>query len=183
MRQLLSAQGRVTRQQITALRDGIDALANAHSDHAFLTFADTVVVKTNWSMSGDSYYEGTTYNPERFLRVLESVRSVVRAALSLDSYAVVTQGANLAAEESLMSLSQGRNHVFFGSLGTPFAQLAEMDLSIRAALRKQTHGPKQFYLAHWLVLSLHWKSYDTRDGLSKRFISFDSKLSTPDECA
>jgi hypothetical protein len=76
MRELLRVQGHVTRSQIIAMCEGIDALAKAHPDHAFLTFADTVVVKTNWSMTGDSYYEGT-YSPERFLGVLQDSRRVL----------------------------------------------------------------------------------------------------------
>ena len=134
MRRLLETQGRVERDQATALRDGIDRLARRHSDHAFMTFADNVHVKTNWTMMGDAQYEGT-YRPERFMELLQEIRQVFRAALRLDSYAVVTQGANLVATDGLVSVSPERNHVFFGSLGTPFAQL--FDMTTQSGMRSE----------------------------------------------
>ena len=182
MRKLLAAQGHITREQVVATREGIDQLARRHPNHAFLSFADTVLVKTNWSMMGDAQYEAT-YRPERFLELIEDVRRVFRSALHLDSYAVVTQGANAAAEDGLVSISPERNHVSFGSLGTPFAQLFEMDTAIRKAVRAGLHRRKTLYLANWFFLTLHYKDPFTKNTLAKGLVPFESKFSTPDECS
>jgi hypothetical protein len=137
MKALLDRQGRVEREQALALRDGIDALAARNPDHAFLSFADNVLIKTNWSAQQERY--DTTYRPEEFLRLVSKVREVFRSALQLDAYGVVTQGSNQLVDDALLRVSGEHNHVFLGSLGTPFADLFDIDAAVRAAIRAKTH--------------------------------------------
>ena len=181
MRRLLDEQGYVSENQAGSLVTAIDQIADKHSDHAFFTFADSVLIKTNWSFHEPDYER--TYRPELFLTIANEVRSVFRESLGLDSYAVVTQGSNLLADNSLVRLSEQRNHIFLGSLGTPFAQLFDMDTAIRKAIRSQAHAPHQLYLAHWFFITLRFAGLNTKEDLSKRLVTFDSKLSTSDECA
>jgi hypothetical protein len=170
MRDLLDRQGRIEPEQIARLRDGIDALASEHRDHAFISLADNVIVKTNWSAHGSAY--ANTYRPEHFLEIVNSVRAVFESALQLGSYAVVTQGANGLVDDAVLRVSREQNHVFFGSLGTPFADLFYIDSAVRAALREKRHPPTDLYLSESFLLTLRFAHWEPRDELRRRLVPY-----------
>ena len=174
MKKLLDKHGRVDERQLTAIREGIDALAARNPDHAFLTFADNVLVKTLWRAAEPEY--DATYKPEQFLGITEEIDAIFAGALGLHTYVVATQGANYSEETSLLQISPGRNHVFFGSLATPFVEIFEIDKAIRAALQRGTHGPKELYLSESLFLTLQYTHYQDKDELKERLFPFTSKI-------
>lgn len=178
MRALLSRQGKVEQDQLQSLKREMDSLAAKHREFAFVTFADNVLVKTNWSARPDVY--DASYNPEKFLHVLADVRKALRSVLGLDSYAVVTQGGDSFASESPLYVSPEQNHVFFGSLGTPFVELFDIDKAARLAIRSKSHAPCNLYLAHSFLLTLKFKDFEIRDVLEKQLAPFESAISVPD---
>jgi hypothetical protein len=161
MKALLNKQGHIEPAQIESLRTGVDAIAEQHVDHAFFSFADTVLVKTLWSATAEEY--GRTYRPEEFLGVVAQVRRVFGAALGLQAYGIVTQGSNQLVEENLLHISERRNHIFLGSLGTPFAQLFQIDEAVRSALRRNAHQGASLYLTESLFLTLRFRHHQERD--------------------
>ncbi len=174
MKKLLDQHGRVDELRLTAIREGIDALAARNPDHAFLTFADNVLVKTLWRAAEPQY--AATYKPEQFLGITEEIDAIFASALGLHTYVVATQGANYSEETSLLRISPGQNHVFFGSLATPFVEIFEIDNAIRAALQRGNHGPKELYLSESLFLTLQYKHYQDKDDLRRNLFPFKSKI-------
>jgi hypothetical protein len=176
MRSLLDRQGRITAGQLARLREGLDVVAGDRLDHAFLSFADSVLVKSNWT-AGE--YE-STYRPEDFIEVTERVCIAIEDALDLKSYAVVTQGANAADDASLLHVSEPQNHIFFGSLAAPFAELFDIDRTVRASIRAGRHPPRQLYVSATVFWSLRFGPLDAKDRLSESLVPFASELTTPD---
>jgi hypothetical protein len=121
-----------------------------------------------------------TYRPEDFLGVVKRVFDVLQAALGLKSYAVITQGYNYHVEPSLMHVADTGNHVFVGSLGSPFAELSDIDRSVRNALKEGAHGAKELYLAHSFLVTLNIDSYDERERIIASSIPYESKITVPD---
>lgn len=181
MRALLDRQGRVTAEQVAHLRDGIDELARDHPDHAFLSFADNLLVKSNWVANGQGYE--TTYRPEAFIELTGRVCAVIKDALGLESYVVATQGANAADDGSLLHVSNSQNHVFFGSLATPFAELFDIDRAVRSSIRDGRHSPRELYLSASFFWSLR-RSLDGEEAHpTEKFVPFKSELTAPDLCS
>lgn len=178
MKGLLSAQGIVDASQLARLRDGIDTIARQHPDHAFLTFADNVLVKTNWTASRSDYT--TTYEPERFVGLVGEVAAVFAVALGLKAYAVVTQGANQVDDPTLLHVSNEKNHILFASLATPFAELFEIDRSARSAVHDGRHPPKELYLSKSLFLTLRFRQTSSRDRLRSELAPFVSRVTAED---
>jgi hypothetical protein len=167
----------ITSAGVVSLKTIIDGIAMEHPEAAFFTFADTVLIKTNWSAKAGEY--DSSYYPEQFLAIVEKVRAAFQTALRLPAYAVVTQGANFFQQPKTFEMSSNGNHIFIGSLGTPFANLQEIEAAVRRAIREGAHPPKELYLAEWFVLTLHFKHYtDVEDLRVKTAAEFATKVGT-----
>ena len=180
VRKLMDSAEGLSAARIVALKARVDEIAAQHADHAFFSFADSVIIKTNWSARAGEYT--SSYQPERFLDVVQEVRGAIKAALGLASYAVVTQGANHLQQPTPMELSPKGSHVFLGSLGMPFANLMEIDAAAREAIHEKSDSPKyhpatEFYLSESFAASLRLK-YEQRDRLWIQMTGFTSKLGT-----
>lgn len=176
VRRALESQDGLSPARIAALKSRLDGIAAAHPDHVFFTFADSVIIKTNWSARPGEY--STTYRPESFLDVVEEVRRAFADSLSMDSYAVVTQGANYFQQPNAVEISSTGNHIFLGSLGVPFANLLEIDEAARKAIRENAHPATNLYLSESFAASLRFKAYDQQDKLWIRMAGFTSKVGT-----
>jgi hypothetical protein len=108
------------------------------------------------------------------------VCSVIKDALGLDSYAVVTQGANAADEGSLLHVSDSQNHIFLGSLATPFAELFEIDGAVRSSMHARRHGPRELYLSASVFWSLRRSLGGEEKHPTEAFAKYDSALTPPD---
>ena len=84
--------GSITRDKVIGLRDGLDEVATRNPLISFISFADSLLLKTNWTAgmvnSGVTY----TYAPEHLLVLFQELQKLYRATLGLDIYAVLAQG-------------------------------------------------------------------------------------------
>lgn len=141
----------LTTAKLIELQAGVDQLAAQHPDMAFVSFADSLLVKANWqplAARGDD----ADYQPERLLRLLVDVQQLYRRVLGLDTYAVITQGSNEYGD--LMHLSAGGNHFSLNSLGLPFAQITSIDDAARSAGRTGLHAYAEVYMDEHFFHSL-----------------------------
>ena len=151
--------GELTPNNLITLRNKIDALALKYPDFAFVSFADSLLIKCNWK-TGD-YQTGRTnsYDPERLLRVILEVKVAYDLALGLSIYGVLTQGNNEHYPDELMHLGGMGNHFSINSLGLPFSKLQSIDRAARDAIRNVRHPESELYIdADFLhSLRLHYK--------------------------
>jgi hypothetical protein len=133
----------LTPARLLELQAGVDDLAGANPDMAFVSFADSLLVKANWqplAAKGDS----ADYQPERLLQVLIDVQELYRRVVGLHTYAVIAQGGNEYG--ALMHRSESGNHLSLNSLGLPFAQIRSIDDTVRNALRSGQHAAAEVYM-------------------------------------
>lgn len=155
--------GRLSRDKLIDLRDAIDALAANHTDISFISFADSLLLKTNWVVgmveSGVTY----TYRPENLIFLFKDIRSIYREILGLDIYGVYAQGSNEYYDDALTHTSPSGNHISLNSLGLPFAQIMLIEHAARDAIRKGMHGRSELYLDKDFFLSLQLEDHSFRD--------------------
>lgn len=133
------------RTKMPELRAAIDRVAAEHPQVAFLSFADSLVLKSNWT-TGFFKTKWVKYEPEAILKAFGAVRGAYKAVTGLDVYGVFTQGANEFSEEALMHVSASGNHVCMNSFGGPFADLKAIEEAARRAIRERAHAPTELYL-------------------------------------
>ncbi len=133
------------REKLPELREAIDRIAASHPQVAFLSFADSVVLKSNWT-TGFFKTNWMKYDPETILRAFVAVRTAYKAVTGLDVYGVFTQGANEFSDEKLMHVATSGNHVCMNSFGGPFADLKAIEETARRAIREKAHEPSELYL-------------------------------------
>lgn len=149
--------GALSREKLILLREAIDRLAERHSEIFFVSFADNLLIKSNWTVGHFRSDVCYTYNPEAFVHIIKEIQAVYREVLGLDVYAILTQGTNEYYEDSLVHISGGKNHVSLNSLGTPFAQLMAIDTSVRTAIRGKEHARCELYLDEHFYNSLRFR--------------------------
>lgn len=138
--------GDLTREKLLQLRERIDGLAAQYPDVSFISFADSLLLKSNWQVGQYNSKIKYTYEPEIFVRLVSEIQSVYCEVLGLNIYAILTQGSNVFYEDSLLHISSTQNHVSLNSLGLPFAQLMSIDDAVRNAIRNDLHRPAQLYM-------------------------------------
>jgi len=152
------ASGALTRPKLIELRDRIDAIAASNPGVAFMSFADSLLLKSNYSIGQYDSHIKYTYEPEKILHLLPSIRSAYQSVLGLDIYAVVTQGSNEYYDDALLHISGTQNHISFNSLGLPFAQTQAIEHAARAAIKSGIHAPAGAYLDDSFYHSLRFRS-------------------------
>jgi hypothetical protein len=167
--------GTLIPERLLQLRDRIDRIAADHPGVAFVSFADSLLLKSDWTI-GD-YERGVlyTYAPERLLRILPLIREAFRAELGLEIYAAITQGANEYDEASPLHIAPSKNHVSLNTLGLPFAQLLAIDRAAGKAMRTGDHAPSDLYMDSTVFLSLRFRSSFNREAFQK--YPYESQLS------
>lgn len=150
-------RGEITRKKLLQLRDRIDELAEAHRDISFISFADTMLLKTNWTVGSYDSTVRYSYNPEVIIKVIEKINSVYRKTLSMDVYAIITQGNNEFYNDPLLHSSRLGHHISLNSLGLPFAQLQSIDQAVHSAVKVGDHKAAEIYLDETYFHSLKWK--------------------------
>lgn len=147
----------ISKEQLIRLRDRIDRLAEDQTDLSFISFADSLIIKSNWDVG---YFESgveCTYSPEKMLHVIKELERIYREILGLEIYAVLTQGSNEYYGEPLLHISSAMNHVCLNSLGIPFAELMAIESSAKLAIKLGVHPPMQVYLDEQFYHSLKFK--------------------------
>lgn len=136
----------LSRTKLVQLRDKIDDLAARHRDVSFISFADSVLVKSNWTVGSVRNNLTYTYRPETFVTVAKEFQEIFANTLGLRCYTILTQGYNEYYSDEPLHISDTRNHVCLNSLGVSFAQLAAIDNAVRDAIRSGKHPPAEIYL-------------------------------------
>lgn len=138
--------GTLTRESLISLREHIDRIASDFRNISFVSFADSLLLKSNWSVGQYDSAVRYTYEPEAFIRIFPLIQEAYANALGMKIYAVLTQGINEYYDDSLLHISSTKNHVSLNSLGLPFAQLLAIDRAAREAIKAGTHAPKDLYM-------------------------------------
>lgn len=153
----LIVKNSISKEQLIRLRDRIDKLAEDQTDLSFISFADSLIIKSNWDVG---YFESgveCTYSPEKMLHVIKELERIYREILGLEIYAVLTQGSNEYYGEPLLHISSAMNHVCLNSLGIPFAELMAIESAAKLAIKSGVHPPMQVYLDEQFYHSLKFK--------------------------
>jgi len=175
----LMENGNISRELLSVLRDKIDELGKEYPQIVFISFADSVLLKSNWAVSYHAKWlknawlrfvwrrlrsvgyhtkwMKSTYDPEIFIEVISKLADIYRDVLNLDIYAVLTQGGNGYYDNSLLHVSGAGNHISLNSLGIPFADLQAIELAAKRAIKQGEHGPAQLYMDKSFYLSLKFK--------------------------
>lgn len=148
--------GSITREKLIHLRDRIDALAKDYPDISFISFADSLLLKSNWHVGMYNSQIKYSYAPEIFIRLISKIQSVYREVLGLDIYAVLTQGSNAYYQDALLHISDSKNHISLNSLGLPFSQLKSIEATARTAINNNVHSPAELYMDQNFFRSLRF---------------------------
>lgn len=114
------ANGTLTRHKLIKLRDRIDEIATRYPTLAFVSFADNLLVKSNWRVGHWDSKLTYSYEPEFILRLLPEISSAYHEILDMNIYAVIAQGNNEYYDDNLLHISASQNHISLNSLGLPF---------------------------------------------------------------
>lgn len=134
---------RLTTEKLMALQVEIDALAASYPEMAFVSFADSLLVKVNWFPI--SHDDDGGYRPERLFAVLEAVEETYQRLLSLGTYAVISQGGN--EYSALLHRSAGGNHLSLNSLAFPLRRSSlSMTRPAPASAAANTRLPKSTWM-------------------------------------
>jgi len=150
-------KGELSRDKLILLRDEIDKLAKRYPMVSFISFADSVLIKSNWSVGHVHSEVKYTYKPEIFITIVKEFQSIYKNTLGLDVYAILTQGSNEYYEDSLLHISESKNHIGLNSLGIAFAELMSIDESVRSSIHEKIHEPSELYMDAQFYNSLNFK--------------------------
>ncbi len=156
VKRALAAQT-LNEEKLRKLRRRIDRLAKRSPRVSFISFADTLLLKTNWSVGTFDSNVRYTYKPEALVKLLPELSRIYESVLGLKTYAVLTQGLNYYYDKRLLHISRSRNHVCLNSLGLLFAQLLAIDSAVREAIRAGTHPPTDLYMDDQFYQSLRFR--------------------------
>ncbi len=154
--------GAISHDRVIALRDRLDEFACRHPDISFISFADSLLIKTNWTAG--MVHTGVTYNysPETLLYLFRELQTLYLETLGLEIYGVFAQGANEYYDDPLLHISGSKNHISLNSLGLPFAQIQIIEGAARAAIRAGAHGRAEIYMDEDLFHSLQFENYEAK---------------------
>jgi hypothetical protein len=150
------SSGRLAGPRLVVLRDRIDGLAAANPGLAFVSFADSLLLKMNWFVGRYDSDISYSYEPESLIRIIPFVAEAYRDVLGMEVYATIAQGVNEYEDITLLHRSLAGNHVSLNSLGLPFAQLLAIDSAVRSAIHAKAHPPAQLYLDEHFYHSLRF---------------------------
>ncbi len=139
-------KGNICRSNLLELRNEIDSLAIKYQDISFISFADSLLLKSNWQISYSTDNHPNTYRPELFISIINEIQSIYTRILGLEVYAVLTQGCNEYYDDSLLHISSSKNHISLNSIGISFAQLMDIENTVRKAIKEQIHAPAELYM-------------------------------------
>ena len=157
----------LSQKQLLRLREEIDLLAAQHLELSFVSVADSLVIKAEWSLAFYLTGAESTYFPETLVLVVEQLQKIYRDVLGLSVYAVFTQGVNEYYEEKGLHTSDTGNHVCFNSLGVPFAELLAIDRAVSEAIKSEKLAPHDLYMEDTFLHSLSMKSGFKRENLTR----------------
>jgi hypothetical protein len=147
--------GALTRRLLVRLRKRIDTIAQKYRSIVFISFADSILLKSNWFVGQYNSRIKYDYDPELFIKVIHQIKGAYEDVLGLSAYAVLAQGSNEYFDDTLMHVSN--NHISLNSLGLPFAQLLAIENAARGAIRAGLHAPADLYMDEDFFHSLSFR--------------------------
>jgi len=160
----------LTEEKLILLRKKIDQLAEQYQEISFISLADSLILKSNWSVGYFRKSIKCSYEPEAFIRVVKELQAIYRKVLNLEIYAILTQGMNEYYKESLLHISHTRNHICLNCLGIPFAELLAIERSVKSALKCGIHPPAELYMDGQYYHSLNFKfGFNKNDGPRNKY--------------
>lgn len=149
--------GTLRSEALRTLRDRIDTIADRYPDFAFISFADSLLVKQVWSVGHVHSSITYTYAPELLLPVVSELLKAFKEALGLSAYGIMTQGLNAYSDDVTLHRSAKGNHISLNTLGLPFAQLMAIEEAARRGIRTAAHPAAELYLDSTFFRSLKLK--------------------------
>lgn len=149
--------GKLGGPKLVQLRNRIDEIAAAHRGIAFVSFADSLLLKMNWSIGQYDSEIKYSYQPETLIKILPEIAAAYSDEFGMKIYAAIAQGVNEYEDVSLLHSSSSGNHVSLNSLGLPFAQLLSIDEAAREAIRSGLHKPSELYIDEKFYHSLGFR--------------------------
>lgn len=156
--------GVITHEGVIALRDALDGVAARHPFISFISFADSLLLKTNWTVGMVDTEVRYTYAPEGLLDLFKELQGLYRDTLGLEIYGVFAQGSNEYYDDPLLHVSGSGNHISLNSLGLPFAQISLIEAAARRAIRAGEHERMEIYMDDDLFHSLRFQDYERKSG-------------------
>lgn len=170
------ARGALKRLKLIELRSRIDEIAAESPSVAFISFADSLMLKSNYTVGLYGSDIKDTYDPEKIVRLLPDIQAAYQSILGMGIYAVITQGSNEYYDDGLLHVSGTKNHISFNSLGLPFAQTQAIEHSARAAIRSGIHPAADAYLDETFYHSLRFKTTFAKN--AGRKFSYSAPMAT-----
>jgi hypothetical protein len=155
--------GAISHEKVIALRDALDEVAARYPFISFISFADSLLLKTNWTAGMVDTDVKYTYVPESLLILFQELQRLYRETLGLEIYGVFAQGSNEYYDDPLLHISDAENHISLNSLGLPFAQISLIEAAARKAIRAGEHPRMEIYMDEDLFHSLMFKNYERKD--------------------
>jgi hypothetical protein len=155
--------GAISHEKVIALRDALDEFAAQYPSISFISFADSLLLKTNWTVGMVETDVKYTYVPESLLILFQQLQTLYRDTLGLEIYGVFAQGSNEYYDDPLLHISKAQNHISLNSLGLPFAQISLIEAAARKGIKAGDHLPMEIYMDSDLFHSLMFKNYDRKD--------------------
>lgn len=168
----------VSPQAIRRVRDRVDELAARNPRVAFTSFADSLLLKTNWKVGRWDRPTDVAYEPESFMSLLKEIDDVYKAELGTGTYATLAQGNNDLFGDELFHSALTGNHISLNSLGLPFAQIASIEQQARRNIRKKIHEPQELYIDRPLFWSMKLTDWEWKQSIDT--YRYDQKLVAKD---
>jgi len=163
-------RGEITKDKLIALRNEIDALSAKYPEISFISFADNILLKSNWSVGYFKSDIQCNYQPEIFIQLASEINTIYQTTLGLSTYTVIAQGSNEYYDDPLLHISESRNHISLNSLGIPFAQLKDIEETARKAIKEEIHIRFELYMDEQYYHSLKYKrGFEKNAGASNMY--------------
>jgi len=148
-------ESKLDRDRLIDLRGKIDQLAANYQDVSFISFADSILIKSNWTIVSVDNELSHNYHPESMIEIAQHFKKIFPETIGLDCYTILTQGYNEFYDDALLHMSESKNHISLNSIGLPFAQLQSIDTAARESIKDGIHGKSEIYLDGNLYYSLN----------------------------
>ena len=163
--------GAIDQGTIRMFTSEINKLSRRYRNYTFFSFGDSVVVKGTFKGDRRYFY---TFKPEELIQIANEVMKLFIKIFDYASYAVFTQGLLYDYDKKSIKKSFLGNHYSLGSLGTPFAEIFEIDETARKNIKSKVHLPCDFYMTDYFFHALE-RNYDDKTEFSK--YTYSSKMS------
>lgn len=168
--------GRITRSKLIQIRDAIDVISSSHSNVLFMSFADSILMKSKWdiSMRFEVAPGRSVYSPEELILIASDIQRAYIEILGLNTYAIFTQGTNEFHGDDLFYSSSKGNHISLNSFGTPFAQIFDIEAKAKRSIRENAHVPAEIYMDEDFFNTLNFQNHNVK--MSYPSIAYETKM-------